>query len=317
MAHVGDCVQNSDEGPEWVQAGASYGPERQARLDRVGQQDLLGVLHIIRVDGHRPEQVRPFEEVRGQLEQRLAWERAEEIADQRAEEVRMAVLRRVSLAEVAEQFDLTVEQSPLFDATVGFSEILSPEFTRQVFAAGRGRVSEPIRFGRGFAIFQVDEIVEAHEPTFEEVEDQVRQDLIRQLSEARAAEVAAELGDRIEAGEAFTVLANEVGASIQSTELIPRNGVVPELGRQTALVLAAFERGEGEAAGPVKVDQGHALYRITSHVQPDWAQYAEQQEALRQELLNQRRSSLFESLVRQLREEYTVVTYEVQGGITG
>jgi peptidyl-prolyl cis-trans isomerase D len=273
--------------------------------------------HIIRVDGDRPEQVRPFEEVRGQLEQRLSRERAEEIVDQRAEELRMAVLRRSSLEELAEQFEFDVEESPLFTQVAGFPEILSPEFSRQVFATGRGRVSEPIRFGDGYVIFRVDEIVESHDPEFEEVEDAVRSDLIRELAAERAGEVAEELGQRLRQGEPFNLLAEEVGVPARSTELIPRNGSVPELGRQTALVLAAFELGEGEAGGPIEVDQGHALFRVTAHVQPDWGQFATEKEAMRAEILNQRRSSLFESLVRELREQYNVVTYDdVRAAIT-
>ncbi len=274
-------------------------------------------LHIIRVDGLRPEQVRPFDEVRGQLEQRLSWERAEEIADQRADDLRVAVLRRASIDELAEQFGLQVEESPLFTQVAGFAEILSPQFNQQAFATGRGRVSEPIRFGDGYVIFRVNEIVEAHDPEFDEVEAQVRSDLVRELAEERAAEIAAEVGARLAQGESFNVLAEELAASIRSTELIPRDGVVPELGRESALILAAFELGEGEAGGPVEVDQGHALFRVTAHVQPDWGQYATDQESIRTEILNQRRNSLFESLVRELRQTYSVVTYDdVRGAIT-
>ena len=127
-------------------------------------------LHIIRLDGSRPEQVRPFEEVRAQLDQRITFERSEEIADQRAEELRVEVLRRTNFEDLAAQFGLELRASPLFSQLEGFSEVLSPEFTRQVFVAGRDRVSEPIRFGNGHVIFRVDEIVESHEPELAEVE---------------------------------------------------------------------------------------------------------------------------------------------------
>ena len=287
-------------------------------LDAISEivQTTFG-LHIIRVDGQRPEQVRSFDEVRGQLEQSLSFERAEEIVDQRAEDLRVAVLRRASLEELAEQFGLDVNESPLFSQAAGFSEILSAEFARQAFATGRGRVSEPIRFGDGYVIFRVDEIVEAHDPVFEEVEEEVRSDLIQQLAAERAAEVALDLGERLRQGEPFNVLAEEVGTAVRSTELIPRNGVVPELGRQPALVLAAFELGEGEAGGPVELDQGHGLFRVTAHVQPDWGRFATEKDNLRNDILNQRRSSLLESLVRELREKYTVVTYDdVRSAIT-
>ncbi len=274
-------------------------------------------LHIIRADGDRPEQVRPYEEVRGQLEQSLGWERAEEIVDQRAEDLRMSVLRRDSLEELAEQYELSVQESPMFTQAAGLPEVLSADFARQAFATGRGRVSEPIRFGDGYVIFRVDEVAEAHDPEFSEVEAAVRADLIRQLAEERAGEVAADLGERLRQGEPFNVLAEEVGAAGRSTELIPRHGVVPDLGSQPALVLAAFELGEGETGGPVEVDQGYALFRVTAHVQPDWGQFAVEKETLRGDILNQRRGSLFESLVRELHEQYNVVTYdEVRGAIT-
>lgn len=271
-------------------------------------------LHIIRLDGKRAEQVRPFQEARAQLEQRLSFERAEQRADGRAEELRAQVLRRTELDDLAEQFDLEIRESPLFTQTAGFNEVLSPEFARQVFAAARDRVSEPIRFGDGWVVFRVDEILEAHDPEFDEVEEDVRADLIRELAQERAGELAEELGTRLSQGEPFNVLAEEAGAPIRSTELIARNGVVPDLGRESALVLAAFEHGEGEAGGPVAVAPGHALFRVTAHVQPDWGQFAGEREAMRNQILNQRRSSLFEALVRELRETYPVVTYD---GIVG
>lgn len=275
-------------------------------------------LHIIRVDGKRAAQVRPFEEVRGQLEQRLSSERAEEIADQRAEELRVAVLRRSDFDDLAEQFDLPVEESGLFTQAAGLPEVQSPELARQVFAAGRDRVAEPLRFSGGWVTFRVDEIVEAHDPEFAEVEEQVRADLIRELALERAAERAEELGTRLSQGEPFNVLAEEVGVPIRSSELIPRNGTVPELGRASGLVLAAFDHGQGETGGPVAVERGHALFRVTQHVQPDWGQFATEKDTLREQLLNQRRSSLFEAMVRELRETYPVVTYEeVRSAITG
>jgi peptidyl-prolyl cis-trans isomerase D len=275
--------------------------------------------HIIRVDGHRPEQVRTFEEVRGQLDQRLSRERAEAMIAERADEIRRAVLRRQGLAEIAEQFDLTVVESPLFDAISGLDEIRSPEFTRQAFALGRGRVAEPVSVPQGYVVFSVDEIVESRDAEFEEVEDQVRADVAADVAVQRAASAAQEYGDRLRAGESLRQIAQEAGAAVQSTELIPRAGSVPELGRQPALIMAAFELDQGEAGGPVEVDGGgFALFEVTNHVQPDWTQFAAQQDQLEIELLNQRRNSLFESMLRQLRERYQVEIYEdVQQRIAG
>jgi peptidyl-prolyl cis-trans isomerase D len=276
-------------------------------------------LHIIQVDSYRPEQVRSFEEVRGQLDQRLAWERAESMIAGQADEIRRAVLRRQSLGEIAEQFDLTVVESPLFDAITGLEEIRAPEFTRQAFNLGRGRVAEPVPGPQGHVIFSVDEIVESREPEFEDVEEEVRADVAADGAAQRAAAAAEAYGERLRAGESFSQIALEAGAAVQSTELIPRAGSVPEIGRQPSLTMAAFELNQGESGGPVAVDGGgFALFMVTNHVQPDWTQFGTQQGQLKEELLNQRRNNLFESMLRQLRERYTVELYEdVQQRIAG
>jgi len=276
-------------------------------------------LHIIRVDGHRPEQVRSFEEVRGQLDQRLAWERAQAMVAEEADKIRRAVLSREGLSEIAEQFGLTVVESPLFDAINGLEEVRAPEFNRQVFALGLGRVAEPVVVPQGHVIFSVDEIVESRDPEFAQVEDEVRADVAADVAIQRVASTAEAYGERLRAGESFNQIALEAGAAVQSTELIPRAGSVPEIGRQPALIMAAFEFNDGEAGGPVTVDGGgFALFMVTSHVQPDWTEFGMQQEQLKEELLNQRRNNLFESMLRQLRERYTVELYEdVQQRISG
>jgi peptidyl-prolyl cis-trans isomerase D len=281
-------------------------------------QTPFGV-HIIRVDGYRPAQVRSFEEVRGQLDQRLAWEDAQATVAERAEEIRRAVLSREGLGEIADQFGLTVVQSAPFDAVNGLEEIRAPEFTRQVFALGTGRVAEPVTIPQGHVIFRVDEIVESREPEFEQVETDVRADVAADVAVQRAASTAEAYGERLRAGESFNQLALEAAAAVQSTELIPRAGSVPEIGRQPALIMAAFDLDQGEAGGPVAVDGGgFALFSVTSHVQPDWTQFGMQEAQLKEELLNQRRNNLFESMLRQLRERYTVEVYEdVQQRIAG
>lgn len=313
---------NSDDSPT-ASAGGDLGWFGRGRMTpefeevafalEVGEtSDLVETpfgFHIIRVEGHRPEQVRSFEEVHGQIERQLAAERAREEVERRAEELRRAVLRRRELEEVAEEFGLEVRESPLFTRAEGVPDMSSPELASQAFNLGRGRVAEPVEGARGYVIFRVDEIVEAHVPSFEDVQDQVRADLVEVRARERAAERAAELGERLEAGASFDDLLAEAGATARSTELIARSGTVPELGREAGLVLAAFDHGEGQAGGPVDVSTGHALFRVTAHVQPDWSAFEEQRESLRQELLNQRRNGLFESMMRQLRDRYRVVQY--------
>jgi hypothetical protein len=52
------------------------------------------------------------------------------------------------------------------------------------------------------------------------------------------------------------------------------------------------------------------VFRLTSHVQPDWAMFEESSEQLRQQELNQRRNQMFEAFVQSLRGRYRVDVYD-------
>lgn len=261
---------------------------------------------IVQVDERRDARVQPFEEVSGQLEQRLAWDAAETRAGEVAEEIRTAVLRGTSLEDVAAKHDLAVEESPLFSQDQGFGAYSSREFTGRAFTLGLGRVAEPLRVRRGFLVFRVDEIAAAHLPEFEAVAAQVRQDEVEDRSRVRARERATEFVARLEAGEALAVIAAEATAVVDSSELITRDEVVPALGRSPALMEAAFEAGVDGVGGPVEVNGRFVIFRITEHQQPDWALFSAQSEGLRAQEEAQQRNRLFEAYVRLLRDRYVV-----------
>ncbi len=261
---------------------------------------------IVQVDERRDARVQPFEEVSGQLEQRLAWDAAEARAAEVAEEIRTAVLRGTSLEDVAATHALEVEESPLFSQDQGFGEYSSREFTERAFTLGTGRVAEPLRVRRGFLVFRIDEIAAAHLPEFEAVTARVRQDEVGERSRVRARERATEFVARLQAGEEFPAIAQEATAVVDSSELLTRDEVVPALGRSAALMEAAFEAGVDGVGGPVEINDRFVIFRVTEHQQPDWALFSTQSEDLRAQEAAQQRNRLFEAYVRSLRDRYAV-----------
>jgi len=256
---------------------------------------------IVQVDERRDARVQPFEEVSGQLEQRLAWDAAETRASEVAEEIRSAVLRGTSLEDVAASHELSVDESPLFSQDQGFGEYSSREFTGRAFTLGLGRVAQPLRVRRGYLVFRVDEIAAAHLPEFEIVAAQVRQHEVEDRSRVRARERSEEFVARLEAGETLAVIAEEAIAVVDSSD-----EVVPALGRSPALMEAAFEAGVDGVGGPVEVNGRFVIFRITEHQQPDWALFATQSDDLRAQEAAQQRNRLFEAYVRSLRDRYVV-----------
>lgn len=268
--------------------------------------------HLILVEDRREAEVRPLEEVRGQLEQRLAWERAEARAEELSNQIRRQVLSGVGLEQLAEEHELEIEESPLFAQSSGFGGFTSAAFTDRAFSLGEGRVAEPVRVRRGYLVFRVDEIAAPHTPPFEEVRDRVLQDVAQVVARERAEEAAAEYAERLRAGEELATIAAEASSVVESSEMINREGYVPQLGRAPQLVDAAIEVGQGGAGGPVEVGDRYVVFRVVEHVQPDWTAFAANKNDLREQELGDRRNRLFEAFLNSLRNEYTVRIYETE-----
>ncbi len=262
--------------------------------------------HIVRVEERRDERAQPLDEVRGQLEQRLAWDQAEAQAESTSEQIRRDVLSGTDLEEVAEQHGLTVEISPLFAQDAGFGEFTDIDLMSRIFSLGTGRVAEPIRVRRGYLVFRVDEIAAPHTPELDVVATVVRSDVIDRRAAERAAERAREYSERLLAGDELETIAQEAGATVDSSELIAREDIVPALGRAPSLMQAVFELVGGQTGGPVKIDDRFVVFRVAEHVQPDWTLFAEQKEQLREQEAVERRNRLFEAYLQSLRESYSV-----------
>lgn len=266
--------------------------------------------HIIRVEEERAEQVQPFEEVRGQLQQRLAWERAEEQASEMSERLRREVLRGTGLEALTQEHGLSIDTSPFFTQETGFGEYISAEVTGRVFSLGQGRVGEPVRVRRGYLIFRVDEIAAPHTPAFEQCKQAVRADVIEIRARERAAQVASEYVERMRQGETTRAIADDASTVLDTAEALTRDGFVPALGRSAELLNAAFGLDSGQVGGPVEVDDRLVVFRLTEHRQPDWSLFAEQQDALREQEIGERRNRLFEGFVQRLRDRYRVRIHE-------
>lgn len=278
--------------------------------DTSGVVETAFGFHIIRVDERRAEQVQPFEEVRGQLEQRLAWDRAESEASDVSDEIRRDVLRGVSLEELAETHGLTIDTSLPFTQDQGFGEYTSFEVTGRAFSLGEGRLGEPVRVRRGYLVFRVDEIIAPHTPSFDDARDRVRGDVVDIRSRERAAEVSRAYAERLAQGEALSVIAAEASSVVDTAADLGRDGSVPALGRSAELLQAVFELDSGQSGGPIEINDRLVVFRVSEHRQPDWSLFAEQTETLREQEAGNRRNRLFEGFVQSLRDNYTVRVHE-------
>src|SRR6185436_567358 len=112
--------------------------------------------HIIKLMDKKLATTKPLAEVRQQITDQLAYERAQAQAADLAEKLEKQISKPADLDRVAKARGLQVQESGLFardEPILGLGA--SPEAAQRAFDIKQGEVAGPVRTGRGFAFLTV------------------------------------------------------------------------------------------------------------------------------------------------------------------
>lgn len=199
-------------------------------------------LHVIRLEEVRAATVRPFEEVREDILREVQRERAEPVFFEQAERLTNLTYENPdSLEPAAQALGLEIQTSDLFGRSGGAGVAAEPKVVSAAFSdevLQRAQNSEPLELaGPRVVVLRVAE----HRPTaqrpLEVVRSEILERLVSRTAHERAAAVAAELLERLRAGEDPAAVAGERGLEWVETAEGGRDvsGVAPEI------VRAAFQ----------------------------------------------------------------------------
>jgi peptidyl-prolyl cis-trans isomerase D len=260
--------------------------------------------HVLKIAEAQEGGSAPLAEVRDGIRRLLQVRRADEAITAEAERLRGSVSTSEQLEAAAKESGRAIEEwvvvrdqpAPQFGA--------SPEFLQAVFAAADGGVTAPARVARGIALAAVEETLPAAVPPLEEILERVKTDVLNDRAERAALDAAR---------QALSGAGNLAGAAkglsleVKSSGDLGPGQPVPGAGRSVALDRAVF--GSGAAVGDegaVAAQGGALLYRITRLDAFDPARFREAAPSLREELLEQRRNVLVQSVLTRLRTAYAV-----------
>jgi peptidyl-prolyl cis-trans isomerase D len=212
------------------------------------------LVHVVKIE---PENVKPFDQVKDEIKQTLATDRARgDIATihDKVEDERAAGSR---LTEVAQKLNLKARTIDAVDrqgrdpegkpiADLPPANIISSAFTSDV-----GVDNEPVQMaGGGYAWFEVLGVKPSKERTVDEVRDQVeqrwREDQIAERLKAKANEIV----EKVKGGISLNDVASAEGLNVQTTFGIKRSGNAGSM--PPAVVSGVFatpKDGAGSAEG--------------------------------------------------------------------
>ncbi len=287
--------------------------------DLVGPVKTSFGVHLIRIEEHRPGGQRSYDEVKGQIVTRLKNERAQTTAEAKAKEIQERLAKESDLDQAKLRAGIASDAAVASVETTlpfGRDELVAgigrgTPFATAAFSLEKGKISEPIRVPRGWAMVTVREARPSRLPDFAEAQPKVREAIDRDRRNARALEEAQKARAQLTDGKTLDDVAKGLGLEARDSNEFTPTGFIAGLGLNAQVNQAAFKLNQGEIGGPIETPQGPVLFQLTEKKGFDPAEFAKQKEQIRATLQRDAVNKLLSSLIEQRREELKV-TYDRQ-----
>jgi len=263
--------------------------------------------HIIKLVDKKSAATRTLAEVRQQLTDQLAYERAQAQAAVLAEKLEKQVSKPADLDKVAKAEGLTVQESGFFareEPILGLGP--APEATNKAFDMKQGDVAGPLRASRGFVFETLVAKQDPYVPKLDEVKDRVRDEVLKQKARDLSTQKAAELAAKLKAAPDFEKAAKAAGFEAKTTELIARDAPIPDLGAAPAVEDAAFKLPVGAVSTAIATDNGTAIVKVLDKKEVTADEWSTAKDRFRDEQIAERRNRFFSAYMVKAKQKMKI-----------
>ena len=260
--------------------------------------------HILQVEDKKTAHLQPLAEVKATivplLEQQKGGAAMQNLATQLAADAKKDGLDKTAAAhnlKVVTTDYLTKEGT--IPGVADGSQLLTG-----AFSAAKGAAPASVSTGDGFAIFQVADVKPAHAPGF----DEYKQHLIDDYREQKLPELLNtqlnKLDDRAKVLNDLRKAAAEMKIPIKTSDLVGRDGQVPDIGALTGPAAVAFTLPKGTVSGPINLGRAGVVLSVVDKQEPSAQEIADNFAQTREQLLDQQRAQVFQVYMSDLMQKY-------------
>jgi peptidyl-prolyl cis-trans isomerase D len=263
--------------------------------------------HIIKLVDKKEGATRPIADVKQQLTDQIAFERAQTQAAELAQSLQSQITKAADLDTVAAARGLKVEESGYFAReepvlTLG----ASPELSARTFELAPGAVAGPVSTSRGFVFEALADRKDSYLPALDEVKDKVRDAVLNGKAQEFARKKAAELAAKVKSAPDFEKAVKAGGFTAESTELITRDSPIPGLGQAPTVIEAAFALPQGAVSEPIATDAGSAIIKVVEKQQVSPEELTNNKDRFREELLGDRKNRFFSAYMAKAKQKMRI-----------
>jgi peptidyl-prolyl cis-trans isomerase D len=263
--------------------------------------------HIIKLVDKKPATTRPLAEVRQQLNDQLAYQRAQAQAADLAQKLEGQIKKPADLDTQARANSLVVQESGFFardEPILGLGP--APEATNKAFDMKPNDVAGPLRASRGFVFQTLVGKQDPRDAKLDEVKDRVRDEVVKQKAREASKTKAAELAAKLKTAPDFEKAAKAAGVEAKTTDLIAQDAPIPDLGNAPAVTDAAFKLPAGSVSEPIATDNGTAVIKVLEKKDVTPEEWTSSKDRFREELLNDRRNRFFSAYMVKAKQKMKI-----------
>jgi peptidyl-prolyl cis-trans isomerase D len=263
--------------------------------------------HIIKLVDKKTATTRTLAEVRQQITDQLAYERAQAQAADLSTALEKQISKPADLDKAAKAQGLIVQESGFFardEPILGLGP--SPEAANRAFEMKQGDVAGPLRASRGFVFETLVAKQDPYVPKVEEVKDKVREEVIKQKAREASRQKAAEIAAKLKSAPDFEKAAKAAGVEAKTTDLIARDAPIPDLGAAPAVEDAAFKLAVGAVSDPIPTDTGTAVIKVLEKKEVTTEEWTSSKDRFREELLTDRRNRFFSAYMVKAKQKMKI-----------
>ena len=263
--------------------------------------------HIIKLVDKKNATTRSLAEVRQQLTDQLAYQRAQAQAADLAQNLEKQIAKPADLDKVAKAQGLTVQESGFFardEPILGLGP--SPEAANKAFEMKPNDVSGPLRASRGFVFETLVAKQDPRDAKIDEVKDRVREEVVKQKARDLSQRKAADLAAKLKTAPDFEKAAKAAGVEAKTTDLIAQDAPIPDLGAAPAVDEAAFKLPVGAVSDPIATDNGTAVIKVLEKKEVTPEEWTSSKDRFREELLTDRRNRFFAAYMAKAKQKMKI-----------
>ena len=291
----------------WIGKGRTVPEFEKAAfsLPKGGTSDLVQSsygFHIIHIDDKQDAHVKTLADVKSQIEPLLKQQKAGQASQSETEQL-LADARSTSLEKAAAKKGLQVITTDFVDSKALLPGIGSdPQFMSTVFSQNQNAPPDEAQLHQGYAIYQVTAIKPPSTPTFEQARGRVEQEFKNERATQLLTQKTQELSDRAKADHDLKKAAKELGAEYKTSDFVPPDGQVPDIGSMAGPAAVAFTLKPSEISGPINTASNGAVLVVTDRQAPSEQDYSAKKEQIRDGALQQQQAEIFNLFLGNLRE---------------